>query len=86
MPDEQLLFILADAVSSSGSGLLARLTLVGISIQGTRLAIHHIGGDDHFLHPIQGGKLEHGFQQNAFQDGAQTARAGTALDRSAAGR
>ena len=63
---------------ASGAGLAA--LLFRVNHQRLAAAFHDLGVDHHLFHALQGGKLEHGLQQDAFQDGTQPACAGPAQD------
>src|SRR5262249_22557267 len=59
---------------------------IGVDVERTRRAFDDLARDHDLLHALQARKIEHGLEQDAFEDRPQAARAGLALDRLARDR
>src|SRR5258708_39164103 len=59
---------------------------IGVDVERTSSALDHLARDHDFLDALETRQIEHGLEQDAFEDRTQATRAGLALDRPAGDR
>src|ERR1700722_6467502 len=70
----------------AGAALHRPVRTVGVDVERTRRSFHNFARDHDLFDTFQTGKIEHGLEQDAFEDRAQAPRAGLAFDRPAGDR
>src|ERR1700736_3417801 len=71
------------AASGTSAALDRTVGTIRVDVERTRRSLDHFARDHDLFDAFQTRKIEHGLEQDAFQDRAQSARAGLALDRPA---
>src|SRR5712664_3587412 len=74
------------ARSGAGAGLDGAVGTIGVDVERASRALDHFARDHDLFDAFQPRQIEHGFEQDAFENGTQAACAGLALDRLAGNR
>src|SRR6267142_2633798 len=74
------------ARSGAGAGLDGAVGTIGVDVERASRALDHFARDHDLFDAFQPRQIEHGLEQDAFEDRTQATRAGLALDRPAGDR
>src|SRR6266852_5634378 len=74
------------ARSGAGAGFDGAVGTIGVDVEWTSGTLDHFARDHDLFDAFQARQIEHGFEQDAFENRTQAARAGLALDRLAGDR
>src|ERR1700688_3050873 len=69
------------ARSGAGAALNRAIGTIGVDVERTGRSLDHFARDHDLFDAFQARKIEHGLKQDAFENRAQAARAGLAIDR-----
>src|SRR5260370_42627828 len=72
--------------SGAGAALDGAVGTVGVDVERASRALYYFARDHDLFDAFETWKIEHGLQEDAFENGAQAAPAGLALDRPAGNR
>src|SRR5476649_2511035 len=73
-------------LSGAGAALHRAVGTIRVDVERARGSLDHFARDHDFLDAFQARQIEHGLEQDAFEDRTQAPRAGLALDRPAGNR